>query len=177
MEKRDLTIRRLGADDAQAVLDYMKIIGGQSHNLTFGAEGLPFHIQAEAQFLDRYAKHPTNAQWGVWDQTELVAVASFDAQERKRMAHRGEIALSVRKDHWHCGIGTLLMETMFAHAHTIPSLNMLTLTVITDNTRAIALYERFGFVICGCWHRFFCVDGTYDDAYSMECDLNTQKNP
>ena len=29
MEKRDLTIRRLGADDAQAVLDYMKIIGGQ----------------------------------------------------------------------------------------------------------------------------------------------------
>ena len=89
MEKRDLTIRRLGADDAQAVLDYMKIIGGQSHNLTFGAEGLPFHIQAEAQFLDRYAKHPTNAQWGVWDQTELVAVASFDAHERKRMAHRG----------------------------------------------------------------------------------------
>ncbi len=34
-------IERARAEDAAALLDYLKIVGGETENLSFGAEGVP----------------------------------------------------------------------------------------------------------------------------------------
>ena len=47
----EIQIRRAEASDAAELLDYLKQIGGETDNLTFGAEGLPFTVEAEAAFL------------------------------------------------------------------------------------------------------------------------------
>ena len=42
MEKKNaFTITRARPEDAAALLDYLKIVGGETDNLSFGAEGVP----------------------------------------------------------------------------------------------------------------------------------------
>ena len=47
----EIKIQRALPEDAQALLDYIRIIGGESDNLSFGAEGLPFTVEQEADFI------------------------------------------------------------------------------------------------------------------------------
>ncbi|MBQ3010574.1 MAG: hypothetical protein IJD81_05245 [Oscillospiraceae bacterium] len=37
--------------DAEAILAYLKRVGGETDNLTFGREGLPFTVKAETEYL------------------------------------------------------------------------------------------------------------------------------
>ena len=38
-------------EEAAALLDYLKIIGGETDNLSFGAEGVPLSLEAEQDYL------------------------------------------------------------------------------------------------------------------------------
>lgn len=176
MKQENVVIREVRSDDAQAVIAYLDTVGRESHNLTFGAEGSPFTLQEEQQVLKEYGAHPINTFWGAWDGDTLVGLCSFDTPSRKRMAHRAGFGLSVRKDHWHRGIGHLLMDTMMAHAKSVPTITMIAMEVIADNERAVSLYKHYGFRRCGCWHKFFLVDGVYYDALLMECDLTADRS-
>lgn len=40
-------IERARAEDAAALLDYLKIVGGETENLSFGAEGVPLDLETE----------------------------------------------------------------------------------------------------------------------------------
>ena len=46
-----VVIERATAEDAVAMLEYLKQIGGETDNLTFGSEGLPFTPEAEAAYI------------------------------------------------------------------------------------------------------------------------------
>ena len=48
MEKKNaFTITRARPEDAAALLDYLKIVGGETDNLSFGAEGVPLAPEEE----------------------------------------------------------------------------------------------------------------------------------
>lgn len=47
------------------------------------------------------------------------------------------------------------------------NLKRLELTVYTDNSKAIHLYEKYGFVIEGTLRQWALRDGAYIDAYTM----------
>lgn len=40
-------IVRAQAQDAVALLDYLKIVGGETENLSFGAEGVPLGVEMD----------------------------------------------------------------------------------------------------------------------------------
>ena len=46
-----IVIEKAMPPDAKALLDYLKQVGGETENLTFGAEGLPVDQEAEARYL------------------------------------------------------------------------------------------------------------------------------
>lgn len=170
-----LLIRTLQESDAAEVLAYTKSIGSESNFLSFGEEGIPVSVEAEAAFIKKYQNDRISGMWCVEHNHDIIGLCSFDANTNKRMAHRAGIALSVRKKYWHQGIGSLMMKKLISHAEKHPEITMLTLEVICDNKHAIHLYERFGFTICGCMHRFFHIGNSDYDAYFMECDLTKRK--
>ena len=49
--KTAFEIRRAEAADAAALLEYLKIIGGETENLSFGPEGVPLSAEAEQSYL------------------------------------------------------------------------------------------------------------------------------
>lgn len=60
------------------------------------------------------------------------------------MSHRAELGITVRKDYWGQGIGSLLMKELIKYAKE-NRIEILNLDVRSDNVNAIHLYEKFGF--------------------------------
>lgn len=81
-------------------------------------------------------------------------------------AHVGTYGIGVLPDCRGRGIGTRLTEATLAKALT-KGLTRIELTVRVDNTGAIALYERFGFVVEGRNRDAFRVDARDYDTWSM----------
>lgn len=81
-------------------------------------------------------------------------------------AHVGTLGIALLPRARHCGIGAKLMEAAIARAWA-KGLSRIELTVRTDNAKAKALYEHFGFTTEGTNRRAFLVDGEYFDTYTM----------
>ena len=46
-----IRIEKAIPSDAAKLLEYLKQVGGETDNLTFGSEGMPFSVEAEAEFI------------------------------------------------------------------------------------------------------------------------------
>ena len=60
MKQTSYEIVRAQAQDAAALLNYLKIIGGETENLSFGAEGVPLDLKAEEAYLGMQAQSHEN---------------------------------------------------------------------------------------------------------------------
>ena len=63
-------------------------------------------------------------------------MANYSTFSKPRMAHRGEIGISVRKSAWGKGIGTMLMEKLLRFAKNSANAEIVSLEVRSDNDRA-----------------------------------------
>jgi L-phenylalanine/L-methionine N-acetyltransferase len=84
----------------------------------------------------------------------------------RRMHARG-LGITVGKDFQGLGLGDRLMHRLLDWADNWAGVLRVELTVFTDNTRAIALYQRHGFVQEGVLRAYGLRGGEYVDAFSM----------
>ena len=166
-----LQIRKAVPEDAEELLDFLRQVGGETDNLGFGPEGLPISPEAERRFIASQLESETDVMLVVRQDGRIIATGSFNGMTRKRMKHRGQIALSVAKSHWGRGVGTRLMEALLEFARRSAHVEIISLEVRCDNARAIALYERFGFRRIGTFPGFFKIDGKPVDFHLMNLYL------
>ncbi len=171
MDKGLLIIERARAEDAAALLDYLKIVGGETENLSFGAEGVPFSLEAEQAYLGAQYESTDNVQYLAKVDGEIIGAASLNRQLR-RMSHRGEFAISLKKAWWGSGAASALTEAILAFARE-NGFEQLNLEVRSDNARAIHLYEKFGFRKLCTFPNFFKLNGEYIDFDLMNLELRT----
>jgi len=86
--------------------------------------------------------------------------------DRPTMAHGGVLGVGVLREHRGKGIGTALIRSAIEMAKRA-GLTRIELTVREHNARAIALYERLGFVREGTKRNAVRVDGKYEDLICM----------
>ena len=154
-------IVRAQSEDAVALLEYLKIVGGETENLSFGAEGVSRDLEAEQAYLRAQAESADCVQYLAKVDGEIIGTASLN-RKHKRMSHRGEFGISVKKIYWGCGAASALMEAILAFAKE-NGFEQLNLEVRSDNIRAIRLYEKYGFrKLCTC-PAFFKIGGQYID--------------
>ena len=160
-----ITYRTAGTADAARLLAYLKQVGSETDNLTFGADGIPFTEAQEAELLERMANSPHSRFFLALDGEKIVGNACVDGSANARMCHRRNLAITVLRDYWGRGIGTGLMERMLAFARETGA-ELVSLEVRSDNARAKALYRKFGFVSFGTFPKFLKIDGEY---YNVDC--------
>lgn len=161
-----IEIREARAADADKMIECCKALGAESDNLTFGAEGIPFSVEQEAEFLEKLHKSDKDYNLIAVDGDEVVATASISCYGKKRLAHRGELSIAVRK--LHCGrhIGSEMMAKMLEFAKHTAKAEIISLEVRSDNERAKALYKKFGFETIGIFDGFMKINGEY-----VSCDI------
>ena len=162
----DIMIDKIKPADAEALLAYLRDVGGETDNLTFGAEGLPFSVEDEAAMLARMEGSNDAIMFTAKQDGRIVGLASLNRLPR-RMRHRGDFAVSVRKDCWNRGIGSRLLTEVirFAKEH---DFEIIDLQVRCDNVAAIHLYEKYGFQKLCTYPGFFKMEsGQVDFDYMI----------
>lgn len=149
----DIIIEKARPEDAKGVLEYLKMVGSETDNLTFGAEGLPISAEEEAAYISQVENSTGSIMLLAKDKGKIVADAGLHRLPR-RMGHRADLGISVSKEYWNKGIGSRLLSQIieFAKAN---SIEIIDLQVRSDNAAAIHLYEKFGFEKIGTHPAFF----------------------
>ena len=97
---------------------------------------------------------------------KVIGLAGLTRFENRR-SHAGSIFMAVHDAYAGRGAGTALMAALVGQADNWLNLTRLELNVYPDNTRAIALYERFGFEHEGLMRNYAWRDGAYVDSIAM----------
>lgn len=125
----------------------------------------PVTREAEREWLDRRAEpsfHSAHFVVETHDGVVLGTVGLFDESPENRSAQLG-IAL-LDKTRWNQGYGTDTMRTLCRFGFEEMSLHRIELWVFAHHARAIATYEKVGFVREGMARRHHWNDGWRDDV-------------
>lgn len=166
-EDIEVTIRQAEATDAKAILGLSRHIGRETEFLTFGPEGLQISVEDEMRLILAYKAASKSIILLSETDGQLIGLASIKALDEGRQAHVAELGLSLVKEYWGYGIGSMMLEAQLEFAKAV-GLEILTLEVVTDNLRAIKLYEKFGFTKVGRLSQRLKANYHYYDTYIME---------
>lgn len=167
----DLVIEKARPEDAAELLNLLNTVGGETDNLTFGAEGVPVSVEEEAAFLTSLEHSTSSVMFVAKKDGRIVGNASFNGMTRERLKHRGEFGISVSKSEWGHGVGSKLLEAVIDFARNTAHAEIISLEVRQDNVRAIRLYEKYGFEKIGSFPGFFKINGEYIDFDLMNLYL------
>ncbi|OJA09327.1 hypothetical protein AZE42_05458 [Rhizopogon vesiculosus] len=109
---------------------------------------------------------------------ELVGQGSITVLEPKN--RDGMLGICLLPQFWNNGYGTEATKFMIDHSFKWFGLNRLSLTVFANNARAIAVYEKLGFVMEGRKRQALWMDNRWEDVLSMgilreEWESNTDR--
>lgn len=166
-----LVIREAAADDAAALLDYIEAVSAESEFLTFAPGEFNLSETAEADVLRQYAAADNQLYLLGLLESAIAAVAILSASPRARIRHSAELAMSVRRQHWGQGIGSLMLDTLIGWARATRIITKISLRVRADNQRALHLYRRKGFALEGTLRREMRVDDRYFDNHCLGLEL------
>ena len=162
-----LTVRSLCADDAEALNAFRLATYRETHFMARYPEECT-SLEAVQKGLAGSESSALNFEVGAFAGEKLVGefgVAQLRPHIKYR--HRAGMGISVLKDYWGCGLGSYLMQLAVDQTRA-NGFEQLELGVFSDNTRAIHLYEKFGFERYGIQPRAFKLkDGTYRDEIIM----------
>lgn len=170
-DQKELQIRKAAENDAEDMIQYLNLVGGESDNLLFGENEFRLSIEEEKAYINRTNEDFTSLMLLGLVDNQIAAIGQITALKNSRLAHNSEIAISVRKDYWRQGIGMSMMEELLQFAKDSPKIKNVNLAVRASNEAAIRLYKQIGFEQVGCNKNFFYIKGEFDDRIIMELYL------
>lgn len=100
--------------------------------------------------------------------SQLIGMLTFGRSEFLKIKHRGGLMTIVHKEHRRSGVGRSLLNAFLEAARKDSTLERLDISVMSENTSAIRLYESLGFNIEGRRARAYKFpDGSYQDEIYM----------
>lgn len=156
-----ILIRAAEPEDVPAITEVMN-----QPRAAWGTMQVPFTSVA-ARRVRFDATPPAHVRLVAVMDDRVVALAGLEPGAHRRRVHAASIGMSVHDDFAGRGVGTALMAALIDQADNWLNIRRLELTVYTDNTRAIALYERFGFEREGVLRAYAFREGGYVDALTM----------
>ena len=147
---KNILIRSLQHNDAEALCRYMNALSEERTFIRFQGEQLT--LEEETAYLSgQLQRMEQNQTIQLVALCEGTVVGAADVNRKDLVEkHVGVLGMSVAQPYRGEGIGALLLETVLKEAAAqLPHLRIIILEVFSDNTLAIAMYQKYGFVEYG----------------------------
>ena len=161
----------LKSDEAEEMISYLNIVGGESDNLMHGPDGFKAPLEAVKRRIQASHDAGNSIILIALEGEKIIARAELDGYPGAKIHHNARFSISVRKDYWNKKIGTKLMTEIIECARKM-NLRNIELEVVVDNKAAIALYHKMGFSDVGVYRNYWFANNVYSDAIVMQKCLN-----
>ena len=146
---RECILRSAAETDAQAALDNFILTHEQTDYLLSYPDEIRYTVEQEAALLKKKEESPFDAEILAEVDGKIAGLAGIDRLSASdKLRHRAEFGISIDAAYWGLGIGRALTEACIACAREA-GYTQLELDVVASNERAVALYEKEGFVEYG----------------------------
>ncbi len=164
---KELLLRNATEDDAQMLLDYLKVTCGETRFLLKEPEEITLTLEQEKDFIRKGNESETSTMILGFLDGEYVGNCSLMGKSLIRHKHRASMGIALFQKFTGLGIGTVMIEKLIEIAKK-KGYEQLELEVVANNERAICLYKKMGFEIYGTFKDTMKYpDGTYADEYWM----------
>jgi RimJ/RimL family protein N-acetyltransferase len=120
--------------------------------------------------MQNYIEKESSDQFifGAFDNGNLIGICGFMREARMKSRHRGTIVqMYIKEEYQRKGIGTRLLRSLIKYSFSDKQIEHLTLGVVTDNEKAINLYQKIGFQAYGVHKKYFKKENLYLDQQLM----------
>jgi len=167
--KNDLivSVREASKEDAQSIIDFYNIVGGETNFLSFGENEFKRDLEEYKTFLTNSKVQQNTIILLVTLNEQIISIASIHSSQAARTKHVGTIGIVIKKEYWGLQLGNSLMEYLIEWAKQNNITRKIQLTCNEDNTKAIRLYKKLGFEIEGIIKEDTFIDGRYNHTVIM----------
>ena len=140
------TIRTALPSDAPGLLTHSRqILEEKIYALSLPGE-LALTEEQEVEWIEKHHADPSSLLLVADLEGKVIGTIDFTPGHRQRIAHTGAFGMSIDLAYREDGIGSALLSTLIAWASAHPVIENIGLKAHATNTRAIALYKKFGFI-------------------------------
>ena len=142
-------LRNGDAPDGSAVFEIFNATHAETDYLLSYPDENSFDPEQEAHFLEEKTKSPNEIEIIAFIDGKIAGMAGIGAVGTKyKVKHRAEFGISILKEYWGLGLGRALTEACIQCARDAGYVQM-ELNVVSENKRAISLYQNLGFAEFG----------------------------
>ena len=165
-------VREAKTDDTDSLIQYLEKVSGESDFLTIGPGDFKLSVEEEKEFIKKMNKSKNSLFLVAVINEEIVGIFTFEGGGNPRTKHVGDFGITVLKNYWGLGIGSILIEMLLNWVKKSKTVRKINLKVDTNNTRAISVYEKFGFKKEGEVSRDSFINGKFNNAYIMGLEID-----
>lgn len=142
---KEAWLRNGDADDGSAVYEVFNATHAETDFLLSYPEENTFDPEQEAAFLEAKAKSPNGIEILAFVDGKVAGLAGIEAVGAKyKVKHRAEFGISILKEYWGLGLGKALTKACIQCARDAGYVQ-LELNVVSENRKALSLYQDLGF--------------------------------
>ncbi len=163
--------------DAAGMLAYIKQACGETEFLLRTPEEWEsVTVDKEEKWVKNLRESKNTLAITCFIDSKIAGNCEISFRSGVKTSHRATVAIAILKEYWNLGIGSAFFREMISAAEARDGTEIVELDFIEGNTRARALYEKFGFRITGMIpNAIRQKDGSYRNEYQMQLKLS--KNP
>ncbi|MFC7373459.1 GNAT family N-acetyltransferase [Fictibacillus iocasae] len=163
----DYIVREAQKDDAERIINFYNIVGGESDYLSFGKNEFQRDAVEYGDYLETVRGEDNSIILLALVGEKIISIATITSSQRARSKHVGTLGIVVSKEYKGKGIGKRLMKELIQWASQNGITKKISLVTRQDNENAIALYKQLGFKKEGLSERDTFIDGIYYHTLSM----------
>ena len=141
-------IREIHVNDAKDMVEYLKIVNGESDFMNSYPDEITMTAEEEEKMILGFNKSDTTLMLVVEMEGWIIASGTIMRLGKIKMRHRGNVAVAVLKEFWNLGIGKKILLSLESYAKDL-GLSQIELDYYSGNNRARTLYDKIGFTETG----------------------------
>lgn len=164
-----LIIRPAAPEDAPELLNYFRQAVSETDFLLITVpEAERLTVADEMLYIRSLANSLKHLHLLAISGGKIVGAITIKQADMQKEAHIGQLGIAILHQYWTMGIGRRLITAALRWAEQHNELEIIQLSVFSNNERAIQLYRNFGFLEYGrLLQGFRQPDGTYGDTILM----------